>query len=65
MQNEAAISPLAHKVPAACQRLGVGRTKLYELIRKDQIKVIKFGKLTLIPDQELVRLVREKMQEAA
>lgn len=56
---------LAHQVPAACDRLGIGRTMLYELIKTDRIKVIKIGRRTLIPESELQRFIAERMQATA
>lgn len=58
-------APLAHQVPQACARLGVGRTVLYELIKSGELKVIKFGTRTLVPETELVRLIENRLQAAA
>ena len=56
---------LAHQVPAACDRLGIGRTMLYELIKNGRIKVIKIGRRTLVPESELQRLVAEQLTQGA
>ena len=56
---------LAHQVPAACDRLGIGRTMLYELIKDGRIKAIKIGRRTLIPETELQRLISEQLESAA
>lgn len=55
-------APLAHTVPDACQRLGLSRTTLYELIAHGEIRSFKVGARTLIPESELQRFVAEKMQ---
>ena len=57
--------PLAHTVNAAVQRLGIGRTKFYELLDRGEIKTIQFGTRRLVPESELQRIVRERMQAAA
>ena len=60
-----AVTPLTYPVSIACQRLGVGRSTLYELIKSKQLKTIKFGKRTLIPESELCRIVAEKVEAQA
>ena len=58
-------APLAHTVPAACTRLGLSRTKLYELIGAGEIRAFKVGSRTLVSESELRRFVAEKMKVAA
>lgn len=55
-------APLAHQIPAACHRLGIGRSSLYELIRAGQLQTIRIAGRTLIPETELQRLVAEAVQ---
>ena len=57
--------PIATPVANACRRLGIGRTKLYELIAKGEIRSIKIGTRTLIPETELQRFVAAKLGDAA
>jgi hypothetical protein len=40
--------------------LGIGRTKLYELIGTGEIEIIKIGKSTLVPIRSLEALVERK-----
>lgn len=56
---------LAHKIPEACRRIGCGRTMIYELLASGDIKAIKIGNRTLIPESELQRLVQTRLSEAA
>jgi len=56
-------NPLTHQIPAACTRLSVGRSTLYELIKSGRIRAIKAGKRTLIPEVELQRFVSEELAE--
>jgi excisionase family DNA binding protein len=60
---------LANQVPQACARLGIGRTAFYELLKSGEIRAIKVGTRTLVPESELQRFIAERMakqqQEAA
>lgn len=40
--------PLCVKINDAARMIGVGRTKLYELIATNQIEVVKLGKSTRV-----------------
>lgn len=62
-QNNFPPPPLAHKVPQACARLGIGRTALYELLKSGEIRCFKLGTSTLIPETELQRFIETKMNE--
>ncbi len=44
-----ATEPLAVSVDEASRRLGVGRTLLYDLIRRKQVRAVKLGMRTVIP----------------
>ena len=41
--------PLTVRVREACRLTGIGRSKLYELIKAGEIETIKVGHMTLIP----------------
>lgn len=58
-------APLAHSVPDACARLGIGRTTLYQLIGNGQLRTFKIGCKTLIPESELRRFVESRLEVAA
>jgi excisionase family DNA binding protein len=64
-QIDLASTPLAHQVPQACTRLGIGRTALYELLKSGDLRFFKLGTRTLIPESELQRFVAERMKVAA
>jgi excisionase family DNA binding protein len=49
--------PICVKVNDAARMIGVGRTKLYELIATQQIEVIKLGKSTRVTTASLRALV--------
>lgn len=56
---------LAHKIPDACRRLGCGRTMIYELLAAGELKAIKLGNRTLIPESELRRFVQTRLAAAS
>ena len=57
-------TPLAWQIAPACHRAGIGRTSMYQLIKKGEIKTIKVGRRTLIPECELQTWLAQKMQDA-
>jgi len=54
---------LATTVPVACQRLGVGRTTIYELIKAGELRTLKIGSRTLIPDEDQRKLIERRLAE--
>ena len=56
--------PLLHQVPEAFRRIGIGRSKGYQLIAAGELHVVKIGRRTLIAETELQRYVRQ-LTEAA
>ena len=51
---------LAYSVDEACQLLSIGRTSLYELAKRNELRFIKIAGRTLIPRSELERLTNSK-----
>lgn len=51
---------LTVRVPVAARVLGIGKTKLYELISAREIDVIKVGRATLIVVRSLERFVERQ-----
>nr|WP_221714288.1 helix-turn-helix domain-containing protein [Sphingobium xanthum] len=49
--------PLTVRIPLAMQLTGLGRSKLYELIKAGEIKAVKVGASTLITLASLRELV--------
>lgn len=49
----------------ACARLCIGRSTFYDLLKSGQIRAIKMGAKTLVPESELVGLIQRKLSEAA
>lgn len=59
------IAPLAHPVAAAGRRIGVSRTAMFGMIERGEIKSFKIGNRRLIPEDELKRIISERLAEAA
>ena len=54
MNND--LSPLLVAPKAATRLLGVGNTKLYQLIKEKKLEVVKFGKATRITMESIQAL---------
>lgn len=46
-------------VPEAAKKLGISRNFAYELVKKGQLPVIRFGKRLLIPKKALEKMLEE------
>ena len=53
----ALFAPLAHRIPEACRRIGLGRSTVYALIKAGHLKAVRIGGRTLILERELQRLL--------
>lgn len=49
------ISPLAFSVTEAARRAGIGRTLIYEIINRGELRVKKLGRRSLILADDLQR----------
>jgi excisionase family DNA binding protein len=49
-------------IPDACRTLGIGRSKLYELISAGEIGVRKIGRRTLVPCADITAFVARLSQ---
>lgn len=52
--------PICVRVNDAAHMIGIGRTKLYELIAAGEIETVKFGKSTRVTTASLHDLVRRQ-----
>lgn len=57
-----ALDPLLHRIPDACRRLSVSRTTLYELIKAGEIRSVKIGARSLIPEVDLQRVLSSRLE---
>jgi len=49
--------PLLNSLELSCQRLGIKRTKIFQLLQEKQLRSVKLGSRTMIPEAELQRFV--------
>ncbi len=56
---------LLYPVPEAAVRLGIGRSKIYELISTGSLESVKLGKSRLIPAEAIERFVADLRLTAA
>lgn len=54
--------PICVRVNDAARMIGVGRTKLYELIASGDVEAVKLGKSTRITTASLQELVRRQRE---
>ena len=57
--------PLAHSIPVAAARIGVGRTSMYALIDAGEIPTITIGRRRLVTEAALLAFIAAKSQNAA
>ncbi|MGD9472053.1 MAG: helix-turn-helix domain-containing protein [Novosphingobium sp.] len=54
------IEPICVKVNEAARMIGVGRTKLYELIAAGEVDVVKLGNSTRVTTESLRELIKRQ-----
>ena len=55
--------PLCVRVPTAAKMLGVGLTKMYELIGAGEVQIVKLGRVTLVPVASLEQLISRYLSD--
>jgi len=58
-QSIANVLPLAYRVADAARVLGVGKTSLYELFKSGELVPVRIAGRTLVPADQLRRLLAE------
>jgi excisionase family DNA binding protein len=56
---------LAHPIPEAAYKLGIGRSLLYELIAAGEINTVTIGRRRLVPESALVDYLDRRQHAAA
>lgn len=64
-ESDGLFSPLTVRVSEACRLTGIGRSKLYELVKAGEIETIKLGRMTLIPMASLTKLLDRCREDRA
>lgn len=59
------ITPLLLRPEEAAQYLGIGRTKIYELIRSGALRSVRIGALRRVPASALTEFVSHLEEDAA
>lgn len=54
------LEPLAVRVAIAAELLGLGKTRIYELIEAGDLEIVKIGRSTLIPYKNLKKLIGQE-----
>ena len=57
MSGQQTVEPICVRINDAARMIGVGRTKLYQLISSGELETIKIGKATRITTASLHKLV--------
>ena len=57
MSGQQSVEPICVRVNDAARMIGVGRTKLYELISRGELETVKIGKATRVTTASLRGLV--------
>jgi len=58
--QQSQLRPLTVRVRVAAAMLGIGRSKLYELIAEGEVETLKIGNATLIPVDCLHQLIEKR-----
>ena len=58
MNGHQPVEPICVRINDAARMIGIGRTKLYELISSGELETVKIGKATRITTASLNELVR-------
>ncbi len=62
-KDETGSQPLLITIPEVAKRLNLGKTKVYELIWKENLPVQKFGRAVRVSPTELQQWLEEREQQ--
>jgi excisionase family DNA binding protein len=60
-QSMSLVEPMLLTIPDVAVKLGLGRTKVYALIRDEGLPVVKFGTATRVPIKELEQWITRRI----
>lgn len=63
MSDVAHLEPICVRINDAARMIGIGRTKLYELISTGELETVKIGKATRVTTASLHDLVRRQVSQ--
>jgi excisionase family DNA binding protein len=58
------MEPLVLTISEAAGLLGVGRSKMFEMLAAGQVPVVRFGRVVRIPRRELEELLHRQAEES-
>ncbi|MCF8781254.1 excisionase family DNA-binding protein [Rhodococcus ruber] len=56
-ENSAEQVARLHRIDSARERLGIGRSKIFELIASGELRSVKIGRTRLIPESAIIELI--------
>lgn len=59
------VAPITVRVAEAARMLGIGRTKLYELIGQKEVDIVKLGSATLVVVSSLEAFIQRQLASSA
>ncbi len=62
MSGHQPVGPICVRINEAARMIGIGRTKLYELISTGELETVKIGKATRVTTASLYELVRGRAE---
>jgi excisionase family DNA binding protein len=60
-QSMTTVEPLLLTIPQVATMLGLGRSKVYDLIREEGLPTAKFGTAIRVPAEELKQWVKQRI----
>ena len=60
-QSMTTVEPLLLTIPQVAAMLGLGRSKVYDLIREEGLPTAKFGTAVRVPAEELKQWVKQRI----
>ena len=51
--------PRAYSIEDAAREVGIGRTLMFDLVRRGEVRTVRFGRRRVVPALELDRLMSE------
>jgi excisionase family DNA binding protein len=46
-----------YRIEAAAERLGIGRSLMFDLVRRGEVRTVRFGRRRVVPSDEISRLL--------
>ena len=62
-QEEVSSTPLLLNIAQAEQALGLGRSKIYDLIANEGLPIIRFGRAIRVPDASLQDWIKQREEQ--